>query len=39
MPRVIIDLGGYGIEPISYLFGESAVELAKLVIQIAELLK
>lgn len=39
MPKVIIDLGGYGIEPVSYLFGESALELAKLVIEIAELLE
>lgn len=39
MPNAVIDLGGYGIEPVSYLFGESALELAKLVIEIAELLE
>jgi len=38
LPNVIVDKGGYGIEPVSYLFGGSAVEVAEKAIQIAEAL-
>ena len=38
LPDVIVDKGGYGIEPVSYLFGDSAVEVARKAIQIAEAL-
>ncbi|RLI33468.1 transcriptional regulator [Candidatus Bathyarchaeota archaeon] len=38
LPDVVVDKGGYGIEPVSYLFGGSAVEVAERAIQIAEAL-
>lgn len=38
LPDVIVDKGGYGIEPVSYLFGDSAVEVARKATQIAEAL-
>jgi hypothetical protein len=38
LPNVMVDKGGYGIEPVSYLFGGSAVEVAGKMIQIAEVL-
>ena len=38
LPDVVVDKGGYGIEPVSYLFGGSAVEVAERTIQIAEAL-
>jgi predicted fused transcriptional regulator/phosphomethylpyrimidine kinase/predicted transcriptional regulator len=38
LPNVMVDKGGYGIEPVSYLFGSSAVEVAGKAIRIAEAL-
>jgi len=38
LPNVIVDGGGYEIEPVSYIFGVSAVEVAGRAIQIAEML-
>jgi len=38
LPNVIVDKGGYEIEPVSYLLGVSAVEVAGKAIQIAEAL-
>jgi hypothetical protein len=38
LPNVMVDKGGYGIEPVSYLFGGSAAEVAGKAIQIAEAL-
>lgn len=35
VPDVIVDKGGYGIEPAAYIFGGSAVEAVKKAIQIA----
>ncbi len=36
LPEVVVDKGGYGIEPISYLFGTTAVEVAERAIHVAE---
>ncbi|MEM3063123.1 MAG: thiamine-phosphate synthase family protein [Nitrososphaerota archaeon] len=33
---IIIDKGGYGIEPITYIFGKDAVSVAKIAIEIAK---
>jgi predicted fused transcriptional regulator/phosphomethylpyrimidine kinase/predicted transcriptional regulator len=38
VPDVIVDMGEHGIEPVSYVFGKSAVEAARKVIQIAKAL-
>jgi predicted fused transcriptional regulator/phosphomethylpyrimidine kinase/predicted transcriptional regulator len=35
MPRVLIDEGGYWVEPISYIFGYSATQVATLAVKIA----
>lgn len=36
LPDVVVDKGGYGIEPVSYLFGSTAIEVAEKAIQVAE---
>ncbi len=36
MPDVVVDRGGYGIEPSAYIFGASAVDVAKKAIGVAE---
>ncbi|MEM3522603.1 MAG: thiamine-phosphate synthase family protein, partial [Candidatus Bathyarchaeia archaeon] len=36
VPDIIIDEGGYGIEPCAYIFGHSAVEVVKKALKIAE---
>ncbi|ABW01863.1 thiamine-phosphate synthase family protein [Caldivirga maquilingensis] len=35
-PRVIVDTGGYGVEPITYVFGSNAVEVALNVVSLAK---
>ena len=35
VPTVLIDAGGYGIEPVAYIFGENALRVAKLGVEIA----
>jgi len=39
LPMVIIDKGGYGIEPMAYIFGESATAVARKSLRIAEAVK
>jgi len=36
IPKIIIDKGGYGIEPITYIFDKDALSVAKVAIGIAE---
>jgi len=36
LPDVVVDKGGYGIEPVSYLFGATAITVAKKAIQVVE---
>jgi hypothetical protein len=36
LPNVVVDKGGYGIEPVSYLFGVTALDVARRAIQVAE---
>jgi predicted fused transcriptional regulator/phosphomethylpyrimidine kinase len=35
-PKVIVDIGGYGIEPITYVFGNNAVEVALNIVSLAK---
>ncbi|MFP3315963.1 MAG: thiamine-phosphate synthase family protein [Caldivirga sp.] len=34
-PKVVVDMGGYGIEPITYVFGANAVEVAQDLVTLA----
>lgn len=36
LPNVVVDKGGYGIEPISYLFGATAIDVVRGAIQVVE---
>jgi len=36
LPEAIIDKGGYGIEPVTYLFGSTATEVARRAIKVVE---
>ena len=35
--RVLIDLGGRGVEPVTYVFGDRAIEIAEFVAELAEI--
>ena len=35
-PRVVVDTGGYGVEPITYVFGSNAVEVALSIVSLAK---
>lgn len=35
--KVLIDVGGQGVEPVTYVFGDRAVEIVEFVIQLAEI--
>lgn len=37
--RLLVDPGGFGIEPSLYVFGEGAVQVALTVLAIADLIK
>ena len=35
-PKVVVDAGGYGVEPITYVFGSNAVEVALNIVSLAK---
>lgn len=35
--RAVVDVGGRGVEPVTYIFGERAVRVAELVVEMAEI--
>ncbi len=39
LPRVVVDLGGRGVEPVTYIFGSGAVEVVLAAEQLARLIK
>jgi predicted fused transcriptional regulator/phosphomethylpyrimidine kinase len=39
LPRVAVDLGGRGVEPVAYIFGDSAVEVVLAAERVARLVR